>query len=81
MSNVLNAAVSLVVEGKVPPDQLAWVAQLPEALPPEFLIHVKVAADSCAPASSSETKPSVTAHRTHSRVAGGSADILVGLFV
>jgi hypothetical protein len=56
-SSVLKATVSLAAVGNVPPDQLAWLVQLPEALPAEFAIQVKVAADNGTPASSSETKP------------------------
>jgi hypothetical protein len=41
---VLKSAVSPVVVGSVPPDQFAWLAQLPLALPLLKWVQVKVAA-------------------------------------
>ena len=68
MSKVLNAAVSLVVVGSVPPDQLAWLVQEPEALPPEFLIQLNVAADNGTPDSNSELSPAKAARLARSNL-------------
>ena len=42
MSGLLKSTVVPVVVGNVPPVQLAWLVQLPEALPPATLVHVNV---------------------------------------